>query len=74
MRSLRFRLDISPQEALKYYRGQAKSVIAKAENGQTISFPAQHVRPFVEQNGIHGVFIIEFDAANKFMGIKRLSA
>ena len=44
---LRFKMSISLQEASRYYEGRAQSVKVLAENGQTIRFPAQHIRPFI---------------------------
>jgi uncharacterized protein YqjF (DUF2071 family) len=74
MAELRFRLDIQAGEALRYYRGQATTVVAKAVNGQTIQFPASHIRPYVTQAGIHGWFRIRFDAQNKFVALEQISA
>lgn len=72
MNAVRFRLNISPQEALKYYRGQATTVIVQAENGQTIQFPALHIRPFIGADGVKGRFKIEFDQNHKFKSIQRI--
>lgn len=65
-------MDIGRDEALRYYRGQAVTVVVRAENGQTLSFPAHHIRPFVEVDGVHGLFSIRFDASHKLVGIRRL--
>lgn len=73
MKALRFRLNIPREEALRYYQGQASTVYAYAENGQTISFPAHHIRPYVNAAGIQGVFCIYFDNDNKFQKLERLS-
>lgn len=71
--SLRFRLKLSKDEALRYYQGTATSVIVRAENGQRLQFPAEHIRPFIEQNGVDGIFKISYDNDNKLIGIKRLN-
>ncbi|WP_036314712.1 DUF2835 domain-containing protein [Methylophaga thiooxydans] len=72
MTELRFRLHLSRNEALRYYRGEATTVIVRAETGQTVSFPAHHIRPFVDAIGVNGLFKISFDNNNKLIGIKRL--
>jgi len=73
MTELRFRLHLSRNEALRYYRGEATTVIVRAETGQTLSFPAQHIRPFIDVLGVNGVFKISFDNNNKLQSIQRLS-
>ena len=72
MTELRFRLDISKAEALRYYQGQARFVIVTAENGQRLQFPAEHIRSFIGSNGLQGYFSIKFDDNNKLIGIKRV--
>lgn len=70
--TLRFSLDISREEALRYYQGSANSVVVSAENGQRLQFPAEHIRPFIDQKGVQGLFSISFDNDNKLTEIKRL--
>jgi len=72
MRELRFRLHLSRNEALRYYRGLASTVVVRAETGQTLSFPAQHIRPFVNAAGVNGLFKIRFDNTNKLESIQRI--
>lgn len=72
-RELHFRLTISPDEAIKYYKGNASAVIAMAETGQRIQFPARHIRPSINSQGVHGYFSIEFDEENKLIALKRIS-
>jgi hypothetical protein len=72
MTELRFRLHLPREEALRYYRGQATTVVTRASNGQTISFPAQHIRPFVNASGVNGLFRIRFDDNHKLIALERL--
>jgi phosphoribosylaminoimidazole carboxylase (NCAIR synthetase) len=72
MKALRFRLNLPREEALRYYRGEASTVIVRAENGQTVSFPAQHLRPYIDQRGIVGQFVIRFDNNNKMQSLDRI--
>jgi hypothetical protein len=69
--TLRFRLNISRSEALKYYQGKASTVIVQAHNGQRVQFPAEHIRPFIDHLGVNGFFKIEFDAHNKLLAVTR---
>ena len=70
---LRFRMAISADEASRYYRGTARFVVVTAENGQKLQFPAQHIRQFIDQLGVRGLFSIQFDDNNKLIGLKKLS-
>lgn len=72
-KTVRFRLNISRDEALRYYHGTARNVIVHAENGQRLQFPAEHIRQFIDHLGVNGVFKIEFDANNKLLDLQRIS-
>jgi len=71
---LRFRMYLSASEAERYYRGTARFVVVQAETGQKIQFPAQHIRPFIDQYGVKGYFSIEFDDNHKLLSLKKLSS
>ena len=64
-------LSISKDVLLSYYEGAAQAVVVKSEDGRSIQFPANILRPFVTNNGVHGIFEIEFDENNKFIAIQR---
>ena len=68
---LRFRMAISAEEASCYYRGTARFVVVTAENGQKLQFPAQYIRPFLNQPGVKGLSSIQFDDDNKFIALKK---
>lgn len=65
MKQFEFRLDISSEQYLAYYRGEVLQVIVNLANGKTMSFPAGLLRQFVEADGIHGDFILSCDDHNK---------
>jgi len=69
---LHFYLNVSREEALRYYQGTARSVIVTTQSGQKLQFPAEHIRPFIEAGGIQGHFSIQFDQNNKLIGLKRI--
>ncbi|RKZ88196.1 MAG: DUF2835 domain-containing protein [Gammaproteobacteria bacterium] len=71
---LHFRLDLPPDEALRYYQGKARVVVVIADNGQQIQFPAEHIRPFIEQSGVQGYFSIQFDDDNKLLDLRRINS
>lgn len=57
---------------MRYYRGEALAVWVITETGQSLQFPALHIRRFIDQQGIHGRFQITFDANNKLKSIERI--
>ncbi len=70
--SIRFRLAISAEEYLAYYRGSAQVVVARSDDGRVVRFPASAIREFVTRDGIFGLFEITFDENNKLIGIQSL--
>ncbi|MDT8372283.1 MAG: DUF2835 family protein [Gammaproteobacteria bacterium] len=70
--TVRFRLNIPREQAMRYYNGTVRFVIVHAENGQRIQFPAQHIRPFITQSGVQGIFSISFDDHHKMIGVERV--
>lgn len=71
--SFRFRLAISAEEYLAYYKGSAQVVVARSEDNKTIRFPASAIRKFVTHDGIFGRFEITFDNNNKLIGIQSIN-
>jgi transposase InsO family protein len=69
---LYFNLNISREQALRYYQGTARTIIVTVNTGQKVQFPAEHIRPFIEQNGIQGQFSIQFNKDNKLIGLNRV--
>lgn len=69
MTSLDFSLHLSAEKVLSFYQGQARTVIARLDDGRTVQFPISAVRKFVTETGIHGRFRITFDEHHKLVGI-----
>jgi hypothetical protein len=65
-------LNISTDEMLAYYRGKARTVRARATNGQTVRFPASVLQRHVTPRGVHGQFRMEFDENHKFVRLEPL--
>lgn len=72
MAALVIQLTISAEKVLGYYRGQIRTVMARATNGQTIQFPASALRKHIMPDGVNGLFRLEFDENQKFVGLERM--
>ena len=72
MREIRFYLDISAQDYIRYYQGKARFAWALSHDGLRIQFPAERLRPFVRHDGIHGEFVLRFNEQNKFVDMQRI--
>lgn len=72
MQGIIINIDISADEYLKLYKGQAKDVVTRAMDGRTVRFPASILQPFVQRSGVKGRFRIVFDSKGKFQGIERV--
>ena len=64
-------LAISADEFLRLYQGAASQVLARANDGQSVRFPANILRPFVHHDGVHGRFVITFDETGKLLSIDK---
>ena len=70
MPALVIHLNFSSTQVMGYYRGQVRSIRARATNGQTVQFPASALQKFILKDGVHGSFRIEFDEHYKFIGLE----
>jgi len=69
---LKFYLNLTREQALRYYQGTARTIAVTTTSGQKLQFPAEHIRPFIGQTGIQGYFSIQFDQNNKLIGLKQI--
>lgn len=65
-----FSLYLDSEQYLAYYKGQAKRVSVVCDDGRRIEFPAEHLRPYLTHEGIHGHFEIEFDQQQHFVALR----
>lgn len=65
-------LRISARRFQAYYEGTAEFVVAQADDGRTVQFPARVLRPFLTYRGIEGTFEITFTSQQKFLSIKQV--
>jgi len=70
---INFSISLSAERYLQYYRGHARSVIIRSEDGRRIQLPAVNLRPFVTAEGIVGRFQLTLDENNKLMDIRRVN-
>ncbi len=68
----RFFIELTDQEYLNYYAGDATSVQVRTEDGLRIQFPASALKPWITHNGIHGYFMIKFDKNYKLIELTKL--
>lgn len=71
MRQFYFRLQISADDYLRYYRGAAANVVVRATDGRNLSFPASNLRRFVTQGGIAGDFCLTVSDDNRLVSLER---
>jgi hypothetical protein len=67
-----FRLDLTPEQYVDYYRGVLRQVIVESTNGQTVQFPASLLQRFLTPEGIRGDFVLTCDASFKSADLQRL--
>jgi hypothetical protein len=72
VQTVRFRLDISPDRLLAYYRGNVEQVSVVAEDGRRIQFPAQWLRGHVRRDGVHGRFQLRFREDRRLISLTRI--
>ena len=71
-KTIRFSLDLSYDQYLRVYQGQAQRISAIADDGRSIVFPAGNIQPYLTCDGIQGHFEMTLAEGNKFAGIKKL--
>ena len=72
MKEFHLKLDIPPGELLRYYDGSAQDVIATADDGTRVRFPARALREHVGAAGVSGRFLLRCDVHYRFVSLDRL--
>jgi hypothetical protein len=72
MKQFEFRLNISEQQYLNYYRGSVNQIIARSTTGASIQFPASLLTKFVTSSGVQGHFLLTCDDALKGSNVRRV--
>ena len=63
-------IALSAQSLRAVYQGRANRVLVHSRDGQKISLPAHHLRPFLTHVGVYGSFVLEFDATGKLLSLR----
>jgi hypothetical protein len=63
-------LSIPSHQLVAYYRGQIRTVRARAVTGQMVQFPVSALQKHILKEGVHGRFRIEFDEQHKFVALE----
>ena len=71
--TLTLRLRLTPDEVLKYYRGDARQVRAVSVDGRTVSFPATVIRRHVTPVGVFGTFRLVTDELHRLVAFDRVA-
>ncbi len=64
-------LAIGREELKRLYTGQVRDVYAHARDGRSVRFPADWLRHFVSDNGVHGTFLLSV-AGSRMVDMQRL--
>lgn len=70
---IRFRIDISKDAYLRYYQGNAKYILVRAEDGRRVQLPAHNFRQFIQPDGLRGRFEVELDSNNKLIKLSKIA-
>jgi len=71
---MKFEIDlhINKSELEKYYTG-VSTVSTKSIDGRRVQFPVNILQKHINHDGIHGLFLLEYDDNFKFKKITKLS-
>jgi len=67
--TIRLQITIPAHRYLAYYRGEADTVVARANDGRVIHLPAEVLRPMLKHDGIDGEFLLKIDENDKFVSL-----
>jgi hypothetical protein len=73
MHTMRFSLNISPEDYKRYYQGSAKYVQVLSEDGRTLKFPVSALHKFISHSGIQGRFEIGFNEEHRLVKLVLIS-
>ena len=73
MHKVHFTLRVSRSEMLRWYSGEAHTVVVMSEEGLRVQLPAHSLRPFVTPEGVSGRFALRFDSQGRQLSLRRVS-
>ena len=72
MKQFEFRLHLTEQQYLNYYRGAVRQVVVRSVDGATVQFPAALLTRFVTTTGVQGHFVLTCDDEMKGAELRRM--
>lgn len=69
----RFRIKLTAQECREFYQGLFTTIQVITEQGLSLRLAATHVRHFMSNNGVSGLFELHVDENNKFISLHKIS-
>jgi len=64
---------IHKDDWLRVYEGTAQRVYTTARDGRSVIFPARILQPWMDHEGIHGTFLISYNAEGKFNSVHKVA-
>ncbi|MEM9622470.1 MAG: DUF2835 family protein [Pseudomonadota bacterium] len=71
MRTFTIDMRLNRTQLEAFYAGQVSHVWVRDVNGVRLQFPLQHLRPFIDHNGVRGRFTLQVKPDNSLLSIKR---
>lgn len=69
---IHFALQLTYDQFLQVYQGNAKNISVIADDGRRIVFPARNIQSFLSKDGISGYFQMSLTSENKFINLKKI--
>lgn len=73
MQQFEFRIDLSSEQYLAYYRGTARRVLVRSVDGRVMEIPASLLQKFVSHDGVHGRFVLTCGDDMRGASLQRIS-
>lgn len=68
-----FHLALSQEEIMLIYRGHARRLVVRSEQGLTLELAVEKIRPFVAYNGVYGYFCLKTQDDYRFISLERIN-
>ena len=72
MTSYIVQIGLSADQLKRFYSGRVQYVWTRDEQGTSLQFPLQALRPFVTHDGVAGRFRVRVSAEQRLLGIERI--
>lgn len=72
IKEVHFRIDLTSEQYLDFYRGAARSVQVRSRDGRVVRFPATALQAYVDHAGVRGEFCLRMDAEHRLISLDRI--